>query len=113
MNWARVLIRFAISFVVLYLMGYVVPGFSGLTVPLLFGISLIIALISALVEMTTHPDSARSRAFTLFLISAGLIYGFTLAVAGRPPVVSTVLAALLVAMVDLVYPEAAPKPKPD
>lgn len=111
MNWIRVFIRLAISFVVLYIMGYVVPGFSGLTVPLLLGISAIIALISAVVENTTHPESTRARAVTLFLISTGVIYIYTLAVAGRPPVVSTILAALLVAMVDLVYPEKAPHAK--
>lgn len=113
MNWMRVLIRFGISFVVLYLMGYVVPGFSGLTVSLVIGLGLIIALISAVVEKMTHPDSSRGRALMLFLISAALVYIYTLVVAGRPPVVSTILVAFLVAMVDLVYPETVPKARPD
>lgn len=105
MNWIRILIRFAMSFIVLYLLGYMVPGFSGLTMPFLILIGVIIAFVSALVEMTTHPDSSRSRALIVFLISFAVIYLFTLAVAGRPPVVSTILAALLVAVIDLIYPE--------
>lgn len=105
MNWIRVLIRFAVSFVVLYVLGYIVPGFSGLTIPYLMAIGLITAIASALVEKAVKPGSARNRFLILFLISAVVIYLFSLMSVGRPPVLSTIIAALLVALVDLIYPE--------
>jgi hypothetical protein len=103
-NWIRVLVRFALSFLVLYILGYVVPGFSGLTVSLLALLSIFIALVSALVERISNFRSKRQRALILLLADSAVIYLFTFAFVGRPPLVSTVFAAVLVSWVELLFP---------
>lgn len=106
MNWTRFLIRTVTVFVVLFVLAYVVPGFSGLTIGLLLAVSLLTALVSSLVEMGVKPDSARVRSIILFLTAAVVVYVFSMMAQNlRPPLFSTLLAAALIALVDLVYPE--------
>lgn len=106
LNWTRFLIRAATAFVVLFVLAYVVPGFSGLTIGLLLAVSLLTALVSCLVEMGVKPDSARVRSIILFLTAAVVVYVFSMSAQNvRPPVFSTLLVAALIALVDLVYPE--------
>src|SRR5690606_8153853 len=108
-NWIRLVIRAAATFVVLFLLGYIVPGFSGLTIGRLAVVSLLTAVISSLVEMAVKPGSPRDRSIILFLVSAVVVYLYSLVMINvRPPVVSTLLAAALIAGVDLVYPEKRP-----
>ncbi|NLY88762.1 MAG: hypothetical protein GX085_03985 [Firmicutes bacterium] len=108
-NWIRLVIRAAATFVVLFLLGYIVPGFSGLTIGRLAVVSLLTAVISSLVEMAVKPGSPRDRSIILFLVSAVVVYLYSLVMINvRPPVVSTLLAAALIAGVDLVYPEKHP-----
>lgn|SRR5690554_1284089 len=105
-NWIRLLIRAAATFVVLFLLGYIVPGFSGLTIGRLAAVSLLTAVISSLVEAAAKPDSARDRSIILFIVAAVAVYLFSMATLNvRPPVVSTLLAAAIIAGIDLVYPE--------
>lgn len=119
MNITRVITRSVVAFAVLYLLGYIVPGFSGLTFTLLTVVSILVGVAAALVERTTHPRSKRGRALALFLISAAVVYFFSWVAVGRPPVVSTLIAAGLVAMVDMLYPaegrklEAGPRSTSD
>ncbi len=108
-NRIRLVIRAAATFVVLFLLGYIVPGFSGLTIGRLAVVSLLTAVISSLVEMAVKPGSPRDRSIILFLVSAVVVYLYSLVMINvRPPVVSTLLAAALIAGVDLVYPEKHP-----
>ncbi|HHU81393.1 MAG TPA: hypothetical protein GXZ26_00085 [Firmicutes bacterium] len=108
-NWIRLVIRAAATFIVLFLLGYIVPGFSGLTLGRLAAVSLLVAVISSLVEMAVRPGSPRDRSIILFLVTAVVVYLYSLAMINvRPPVVSTLLAAAIVAGVDLVYPEKRP-----
>ena len=108
-NWIRLVIRAAATFIVLFLLGYIVPGFSGLTIGRLAVVSLVTAVLSSLVEMAVRPGSPRDRSIILFLVTAVVVYLYSLAMINvRPPVVSTLLAAAIVAGVDLVYPEKRP-----
>ena len=105
-NWLRLAIRAAAAFVVLFLLGYIVPGFSGLTIGRLAVVSLVTAVLSSLVEMAVKPGSSRDRSIILFLVTAVVVYLYSLAMLNvRPPVVSTLLAAAIIAAVDLVFPE--------
>lgn len=109
MNWTRLFIRAVTVFVVLFVLAYVVPGFSGLTIGLLAAVSLLTALLSSLVEMGVKPDSARVRNIILFLTAAVVVYLFSMLAQNlRPPLFSALLAAALIALVDLVYPEKQP-----
>lgn len=105
MNWFRILVRFGLAFVVLYLLGYVVPGFSGLTLPLLALIGATVALVSALIERQFNLGSKRQRALSLFLSTVVIIYFFSLIFIGRPPVASAVIAAILLSLVEFAFPK--------
>jgi len=105
MKLGRVLLRSVVAFVVLFLLGYLVPGFSGLTFPLLTMVGILVGVVAALVERTTHPHSVRGRALSLFLITGAVAYFFSWLAVGRPPVASALIAGGLVALVDLIYPE--------
>lgn len=108
-NWIRLVIRAAATFIILFLLGYVVPGFSGLTIGRLAVVSLVTAAISSLVEMAVKPGSPRTRKTILFLVTAIVIYLYSMIMIDvRPPVVSTLLAAALIAGVEMVYPEKEP-----
>lgn len=103
MNWFRTFVRFALAFVVLYLLGYVVPGFSGLTIPMVALFAIAIALVSAWVEHTVDFGSNMQRALTILLISGVIIYFLAFVLVGRPPVVSVAFAAILVSLVEFVF----------
>lgn len=108
-NWLRLVIRAAATFIVLFLLGYVVPGFSGLTIGRLAVVSLLTAVLTLLVEMAVKPGSSRDRSIIIFLVAAVVVYLYSLVMIDvRPPVVSTLLAAAIIAAADLVYPERAP-----
>jgi hypothetical protein len=108
-NWIRLVIRAAATFIVLFLLGYIVPGFSALTIGRLAVVSLLTAVISSLVEMAVKPGSPRDRSIILFLVTAVVVYLYSMVMIDvRPPIVSTLLAAAIIAGVDLVYPEREP-----
>ena len=66
-------------------------------------VSLVTAVLSSLVEMAVKPGSSRDRSIILFLVTAVVVYLYSLAMLNvRPPVVSTLLAAAIIAAVDLV-----------
>ena len=108
-NWIRLVIRAAATFIVLFLLGYIVPGFSALTIGRLAVVSLLTAVISSLVEMAVKPGSPRDRSIILFLVTAVVVYLYSMVMIDvRPPIVSTLLAAAIIVSVDLIYPEREP-----
>lgn len=106
MNWSRLLIRGAASFVSLFLLGYVLPGFSGFTYLHLLIASAILAAVASFVEMMVKPETAKQRSTILFITAAVVIYAYSMIVVKvRPPLVSTILAAAAIGAIDLLYPE--------
>lgn len=103
MNWFRILMRFTLVFFILYLLGYVVPGFSGLTIPIIALIGAAIALALTLIERSYQFGSNWQRAVVLFLTSAVVIYFSVLFLVERPPVASAAFASLLVSLVELTF----------
>lgn len=106
MNWTRFMIRFASAFLVLFLLGYLIGGFSGFTYLHLAATAFLIALISAVVDLALKPHTAWERSLILFLTSAVAVYFYAMMVGRmRTPLSGTALAAALIGLVDLVFPE--------
>ena len=106
MNWTRLLIRSSSVFLILFLMGYLIPGFSGFTYLHLLATALLIGLTSSLVDLFLKPNTAWERSVIVFLTSAVVVYVYSMSVARmRPPLSGTVLAAALIGLIDLVFPE--------
>lgn len=106
MNWIRFVIRAVASFVVIFLLGYIVPGFSGFTYTHLLISSILVALAASLADMALRPESRRQRSIILFVASAVVIYLYSIiAVDVRPPLASTLLAGVAIGFVDWIFPE--------
>jgi len=106
LNWTRLLIRSASAFLILFLMGYLIPGFSGFTYLHLLATALVVGLTSSLVDLFIKPNTAWERSVIVFLTSAVVVYVYSMLVARmRPPLSGTVLSAALIGLIDLVFPE--------
>lgn len=106
MNWTRFLTRAASAFLILFLLGYLIAGFSGFTYFHLLVTAFLIGLISALVDSVVKPHTAWERSLIVFLTSAVVVYFYAMLVAKmRAPLSGTALAAALIGLVDLIYPE--------
>ncbi|HEY8345026.1 MAG TPA: phage holin family protein [Bacillota bacterium] len=106
MNWTRLIIRFVSAFLVLFLLGYLIGGFSGFTYLHLTVTAFLTALISALADLALKPHTAWERSLILFLTSAVAVYFYAMLVGKmRTPLSGTALAAALIGLVDLVFPE--------
>jgi hypothetical protein len=96
------LIRFLIPFLVLYILGYYVAGFSALTIPWLFALAVLILAAEGLVQRAIGKKSSRLGVFILnFLVAAVIIFTVTLAIrGGSVPLGASLLAAIIIAALD-------------
>ena len=92
-------LRFLIPFVVLFTIGYYVPGFSALTVPWLIVLSVLTVLGDRLVNSMTGGNRSRwGRGLITFLVSTVVIFFVTYAIeGGHVPLGSALLGALIIA----------------
>lgn len=98
------LIRFLIPFVVLYTIGYLVPGFSALTVLWLILLAMLI-LIGDLIVIAAFGTRVNQwgRLIIHFLTAAFIIFTVTLAIqGGHVPLGGSLLAAAVIAGLNLV-----------
>ena len=95
-------LRFLIPFVVLFTIGYYVPGFSALTVPWLIILSVLIALGDRLVNSITGGNVSRwGRGLITFLVSTVDIFFTTYAIeGGHVPLGPALLGALIITVLS-------------
>ncbi|MGE5606515.1 MAG: hypothetical protein ACM3YE_12600 [Bacteroidota bacterium] len=95
-------LRFLIPFVVLFTLGYYVPGFSALTISWLIVLSALTVLGDWLVNSMIGGDISRwGRGVITFLINAVVVFFTTYAIdGGHVPLGASVLAALIIAAIS-------------
>lgn len=106
MTIIRHLIRFAVSALVLLLVGWIVPGFQVVGYWSAFLAAIIIAAIGWGIEAFMGPRiSPYSRGFIGFIVSAIVIYFTQFFIAGvRVTIIGALLAAIVIGIVDLFVP---------
>lgn len=103
MNWVSLAIRAALGFAVLFLLGYIVPGFSGYTLTHLLIAGIVLGFLSTMAENVFFADNPRKESILLLAVSAVTIYFYSiLFIRQRPPLVSTLLAAGLITVLSYV-----------
>lgn len=102
MDFLRHLIRFAVSALVLLIVGWLVPGFTIAGYWSAFMAALVIALIGWAIEAFMGPRiSPYSRGFVGFIVSALVIYVTQFVISGfHVSLIGALLAALVIGIVD-------------
>ena len=92
-------VQFLIPLVVLYTIGYFIPGFSALTIPWIIMLSILIFLGERLLQWTIGRLTNRfGRALINFLVAAVIIFTMTLTIeGGNVPLGGALLAAVIIA----------------
>jgi hypothetical protein len=101
-------VRFLIPLVVLYTIGYYIPGFSALTIPWVILLSVLIFLGERLLQWTMGRLTNRfGKILINFFLAVVIIFTLTLSIeGGNVPLGGALLAAaIIVALTELVYPE--------
>ncbi len=97
MNWVSVAVRAVLGFAVLFLLGYLYPGFSGFSIIHLLINGILVGVLSTLAETAFLADHPGKESTVLLVVSAATIYLYSLLLVGqRAPLVGTVLAAGLI-----------------
>jgi len=106
MDFLRHVIRFAVSALVLLVVGWLVPGFTIAGYWSAFLAALVIALIGWAFEAFMGPRiSPYSRGFVGFIVSALVIYLTQFLISGfRVTLIGALLAALVIGIVDWFVP---------
>ena len=95
-------LKFLIPFVVLFTLGYYVPGFSALTISWLVLLSVLTVLGDWLVNSMIGGEINRwGRGLITFLVNAVIVFFATYAIeGGHVPLGASVLAALIIAAIS-------------
>lgn len=112
MNWMVHIVRFFIPFIVLYTIGYYVPGFSALTITWIFILSALVFSGDWLVEKIFRFDlfGRFQRGIISLLVSAIVVFVATLAIPdGNVPFGSSILAALIIGILISFIPDTNEK----
>lgn len=115
MTFIRHLIRFIVAAIVLWIVGFLVPGFQVAGFGSAFLAALVIAALGWLLETFMGKDiSPYARGLVGFLVSAVVIYVAQFFVAGvRASIIGALLAALVIGVIDLFIPTKARFGSPD
>jgi putative membrane protein len=99
-------IRFLIPLVVLYSIGYFVPGFSALTLSWIILLSVLILLVDWVIGRAVgERANILGRGIITFLISAVVIFTITMAIqGGQVPLGGAILAALIISLLTMILP---------
>lgn len=102
MQFIMGLLRLLIPGIVLFMMGYLVAGFSALTIPWLLLLSILIFLGNWLFrEVIAARSGWFGRGVMEFLVAAVVIFTATLAIkGGHVPLGGALLAAVIIAVLD-------------
>lgn len=102
MNLIIWVLRLLVPFVVLFTIGYYVPGYSALTIPWLIGLSGLAVLGDWLVRRFIGRDVSRiGRGVITFLVNTVVIFFVTYGIeGGHVPLGPSLLAALLIAVLS-------------
>lgn len=104
-NWNSGLRRALFTFLTLFFLAYVVPGLSAYTVTHLLWVSLLSAFLATVGESFVLADAPGEQRILLFGVSALTIYFYAFVfLRERLPVVSVLLAAGLIAVLDYYLP---------
>ncbi len=106
MDWLRHILRFVIAALVLMLIGYLVPGFSGLNFLSALLAALVIAGLGYLIEVLLCRNiSPYAHGVVGFLVSAVVIYVTQFIVPGMAvSILGALLASLVIGVVDMFIP---------
>lgn len=102
------MIQLFIPFIVLYSIGYYLPGFSALTIPWLFFLAVLIFAANLLVQRGFGGiGKPFGRIIIDFLVASVIIFTISLAIeGGSVPLGGSLIAALIIAgITELIYPE--------
>lgn len=115
MTIVRHLVRFIVAAIVLWIVGFIVPGFQVAGFGSAFLAALVIAALGWLIETFMGRDvSPYARGVVGFLVSAVVIYLTQFFVAGvRASIIGALLAALVIGIIDLFIPTKARFGSPD
>ena len=99
MKWIVWGVQLLIPLLVLYTIGYYVPGFSALTIPWIILLAVFIFLGTHLIHWAMGGVTKRfGRAVINFLVAAVIIFTLTLAIeGGNVPLGGALLAAVIIA----------------
>lgn len=102
MHWLTWVLRLIIPFFVLYAIGYLVPGFSALTIMWLILLTLLIRIGDWLAGWAVGDSVGRvGRGIITFLVATVVIFTATLAIeGGHVPFGGSLLAALIIALLE-------------
>jgi len=105
-DWLRHILRFVIAALVLMLIGYLVPGFSGLNFLSALLAALVIAGLGYLIERLLGRNvSPYAHGVVGFLVSAVVIYVTQFIVPGMSvSILGALLASLVIGVVDMFIP---------
>lgn len=106
MDWLKHIFRFVIAALVLMLIGYLVPGFSGLDFTSALLAALVIAGLGYLIELVLGKNvSPYAHGVVGFLVSAAVIYAAQFIVPGMSvSILGALLASLVIGLVDMFIP---------
>lgn len=96
-------VRFLIPFAVLYSIGYLVPGFSALTILWISGLAALITIGEWLViKLIGRRMNQWGQLIIYFLVATFIIFTVTLAIEdGNVPLNAALLAAAIIAVLNL------------
>lgn len=114
MRLILLLVRFLIPAVVLYTLGYLVAGFSALTVGWILVLSVLILGVEWLVERLIGRDPNGFGRFIIhFLVAALVIFTVTLVIqGGHVPLGGSLLAALIISVLSSILAGIQPEKNP-
>ena len=105
------ILNLLIPLVVLYSIGYFVPGFSALTIGWLIFLAVLIWFGNWVVNRVLEQKTDNfGRGVISFLVSAVVIFTFTLMIeGGNVPLASSLVAAVIIALLSMIVPVVHPE----
>ena len=109
MTIVRHIVRFIVAALVLWIVGFIVPGFDVTGVGSALLAALVVAALGGMIETLMGRDvSPYARGVVGFLVSAVVIYITQFIVAGvSASIIGALLAALVIGIIDLFIPTKA------
>jgi hypothetical protein len=108
MRWLARIVQMTIPLVVLYTIGYYIPGFSALTIPWIVLLTVLIFFANRLIRWAMGGvNNSLGRMVIDFLVATVVVFTVTLAIdGGNVPLGGAMLAAIIIAVLtELVNPQ--------
>jgi hypothetical protein len=100
MRWLVRIVQMIIPLVVLYTIGYYVPGFSALTIPWIILLTILIFFVNRLIRWAMGGvNNSLGRIVIDFLAATVIVFTVTMAIdGGNVPLGGAILAAIIIAV---------------